>query len=111
MPGKKPSSKEEELLINVKGLYEQLERQTDFNSVNKEFRNTTFNGTFVDCSEFSGKFGATFRYVFATESGDNWSLLSSSEILRKVSEKIPIGTRVEVYKNEKGHWRIIPYLE
>lgn len=111
MPKKKQSSKEEELLIDVKGLYEQLERQTDFNSVNKEYRNTTFTGAFLDVTTFSGKYGETYRYTFTTDSGDNWSLLSSSQILRDVIAKIPTGTKVEVFKNEKGHWRILPYLD
>ena len=101
----------EEMKLNIKEMYELAETQSDFNSINKEYRTETFTGNLIEISEFSGKYGTTTRYSFQTENKDNWSLLSSSSILAKVASEIALFTKCEVYKNEKGHWRIMPYLE
>jgi len=114
MPKDKTKTKTESvknLRVNIKGLYDTAEAQSDFNSVNKQYRTSTFIGVFVSIEKFSGKYGETFRYNFETENQDKWSLLSSSKILNSVCLEIPIFTKVEVFKNEKGHWRILPYLE
>lgn len=105
------TKKEKELKINVNKLYEHLESLESFNSINAEYRSTIFKGTFTGLTEFSGKYGTTSRYTFQTPSGDTWSLLSNSTILGKVIPEIPVGTKCEVFKNEKGHWRIIPYID
>ena len=106
-----PTKKDKELKINVSKLYETLEAQADFNSINEKYRSDVFIGTFLDIQEFSGKFGTTYRYTFTTDNGDKWSLLSNASILQKIIPEIPTGTKCEVYKNEKGHWRIMPYLK
>ena len=112
MPKKKTKeSQEVNLRVNVQALWEQLEQQGEFQSINQMYRNTIFRGRFMDCQEFSGKYGVTNRYTFSSESGDTWSLLSSSTILAKTIEIIPTGTLVEVFKNEKGIWMILPVLE
>lgn len=104
-------AQDKKLKLNVGKLYEHLEKTADFNSINEQYRSDTFTGTFVDTEEFSGKYGTTFRYSFQTDDGNNWSLLSNSVIIQKVILEIPAGTRCEVYKNEKGHWRIMPFAE
>jgi len=110
MVSAKDKKKQEEFLINVKAMYDHAEAQSDFNSVNKEYRTSTFTGTFISIENFSGKYGETFRYNFETENKDKWSLLSSSKILNKVVLEIPVFTKCEVFKNEKGHWRILPHI-
>lgn len=111
MPPRKKTDSKKELRVNVQKLYEHLEQMGDFNSINAEYRQSTFTGNFSGSTEFSGKYGDTIRYTFQTISGDIWSLLSNSVILSKVIAEIPIGTNCEVFKNEKGHWRIIPIQE
>ena len=103
--------KQKEFLINVKAMYDHAESQGDFNSVNKEYRTSTFSGIFISIETFSGKYGDTFRYNFETDNKDKWFLLSSSKILNKVVLEIPLFSTVEVFKNDKGHWRIFPKTE
>ena len=102
---------QEEQLLNIKEMYDMAEAQSDFNSVNKEYRTSTFIGNLISIENFSGKYGDTFRYNFETDNKDHWSLLSSSKILNKVVLEIALFTKVDVFKNEKGHWRIFPHTE
>lgn len=97
------------LLINIKGLYDKYETSGDFNSINEKYRSTVFKGIYQGKEKFSGKYGETSKYLFETEDGNKWSLLSSSNTLDKITDEIPSYVTCEVYKNKKSQWEIMPY--
>jgi len=93
--------------VNLKGLFEKGFQSEDW--INATSLDLPARLKYKSFDEYEGKYGGTYRYYFEDSEGRDIRLLCKGKTFNDLIKKhVPIGSQIDLFKNDQNYWVFEP---